>query len=297
MRRALILGFLCLYVTESAHARELPQRGAMTCDLLLDMVTFAPATAAPTIERDRMQMFGSPEAAGGSVKYLPFGDCDEASMTCWSGGRYLFDTPEQAADYRDMLDAYNYGGTLFLDRPEFLDAECFAWDTVGAATFATYDEFRAIRTVRWQVPAEDDLAVDLRVLWPRVRRAAQHGGAEAVWLLYSQDRAHVAVVLLADDASVLAGLTPAISFGTPEYDRTLSVLTIWRPFVPGDQGEPSAWPNSPPLPEPACGDGVCEPSRGEDGVSCAVECAPGCGDGICDADESNTSCPSDCFWF
>jgi hypothetical protein len=41
-----------------------------------------------------------------------------------------------------------------------------------------------------------------------------------------------------------------------------------------------------------CGNGKCEPDKGESAQSCAIDCA--CGNGTCDAGESCQSCPADC---
>jgi hypothetical protein len=78
------------------------------------------------------------------------------------------------------------------------------------------------------------------------------------------------------------------------FDRTQWVFTVWFPFVPGDRGPASLWLNSPPFPAPSCGDGVCEPSRGESGSTCPADCAPACGDAVCEPGETTDACPSDC---
>ena len=64
-----------------------------------------------------------------------------------------------------------------------------------------------------------------------------------------------------------------------EMDRTQWVLTHWYPFVLGDKGKPSYWPN-PFFPVPYAGDGVCEVSRGENAPNSGGDCAPMCGNGI-----------------
>jgi len=79
------------------------------------------------------------------------------------------------------------------------------------------------------------------------------------------------------------------------FDRTQWVLNIWFPFVLGDRGEPSLWTHSPPLPEPSCGDSVCEVSRGERHATCPGDCPPSCGDGVCQTGEDTHNCPGDCW--
>jgi hypothetical protein len=70
-------------------------------------------------------------------------------------------------------------------------------------------------------------------------------------------------------------------------------LTRWAPFAGGDQGPPSQWPNSPPLPQPSADDGLCEPSRGETSTTAPADCLPSCGDAVADASETTLNCPSD----
>jgi hypothetical protein len=82
--------------------------------------------------------------------------------------------------------------------------------------------------------------------------------------------------------------------GARTFDRTEWVFTVWFPYSFADSGAASLWPWSPPLPQPGCGDGVCEPSRGESGASCAADCPALCGDGVCQAGEDTHNCPSDC---
>jgi len=62
---------------------------------------------------------------------------------------------------------------------------------------------------------------------------------------------HVGSRLLADVAAAVGVGEAFDAAGWPNlFDRTQWVLTIWFPFRPGDRGEPSVWPNSPPFPAP-----------------------------------------------
>ncbi|MCB9719835.1 MAG: hypothetical protein H6756_03085 [Candidatus Omnitrophica bacterium] len=46
---------------------------------------------------------------------------------------------------------------------------------------------------------------------------------------------------------------------------------------------------------PCCGDGTCDSGSGEDGITCAADCAaPVCGDTICNGTEDPCTCPGDC---
>ena len=87
---------------------------------------------------------------------------------------------------------------------------------------------------------------------------------------------------------------PLEDLGPRTFDRTEWVFSVWFPFEKGDSGRAALWPWSPPFPGPGCGDGVCEPSRGETSESCPQDCPAKCGDAICEAGENTMNCPSDC---
>lgn len=95
-------------------------------------------------------------------------------------------------------------------------------------------------------------------------------------------------------AAPLGAIFDSLSGWTRTLDRTQWVLTVWFPFVLGDHGQPSLWPNSPPLPVPHEADGVCEVSRGETSVSAPSDCGPLCGNKVCNAGENTLNCPGDC---
>lgn len=45
---------------------------------------------------------------------------------------------------------------------------------------------------------------------------------------------------------------------------------------------------------PACGDGFCNDSAGENNFNCPADCLPFCGDGMCNGSETSSSCILDC---
>lgn len=286
---------------------ELPHEGAFSCDLTIDPLT-PPSELPPAIERDRMLMAGQP---GMRQKHLPLGP-DPATGELIGGGRYLFETAEQAAAYAHFVEhEFVVDGTHFFDRDVFLAHDCHAWGVIGAHDFAPIETQIIVRTERWQVP-HDNQRPRLRTLWPAIRSTAGARGYTSVWLLYNRRENLVQLVYFADrvipsnplvpDVVSLEALALAPPLGAPlqttawtrDMDRTQWVLSIWFPFVAGDQGEAALWPHSPPLPGPSCGDGLCEPSRGEDASTCATECGTTCGDAVCDAAEDDRNCPSDC---
>ena len=307
----------CLYVAIGfsiapvlAHGIEpanVAAEGAFTCDFQVDPTQFSLDELAPAIERDRIYMARQP---GMLHKHIPIRP-DPASLTFFAGGRYLFDTFENAKDYKDfVVNRFVLDGIQFLDRPYFLNPDCHAWATIGAHDFGDiHDSQIVLRTERWVVPAANQRVL-LMQRWPAVRLEAQRRGLTSVWLLYNKQEQLVSFVYFANragpdpgtaDVASLAALEASPPLGQPFadlswtriFDRTQWTLTIWFPTVFPDRGEPSLWPNSPLFPEPGPTDGVCEPSRGEDHSTAPDDCSPHCGDGVWDADENNASCPSD----
>src|SRR5207302_3717284 len=145
-----------------------------------------------------------------------------------------------------------------------------------------------------------------------IRAAAKANGMATVWLAYNEEENLATLIYMHDrvvpynpnvpdfaSLGFLAGQPPLgdalVSQGfTRNFDRTQWVFTAWLPYVAGDHGDPSLWPNSPPFDEPFCGDGVCEVSRGESHGSCAADCQTHCGDAICQSGETDLNCPGDC---
>lgn len=282
--------------------------GAFTCDLTVAGSELNDPLFPAIIERDRMYMAEQP---GMFHKHIPL-RIDAVSGNLLAGGRYLFDTATNAEKYKRYVANFTLDGVKFFDRPYFLDHDCHAWSVIGAHDFADIHSSQVIvRTERWQVPAENQRTL-LTEKWPAIRAEAASRGLTSAWLLYNKQEQLVALVYFADRIVPRNELVPdfvsleALEFATPlghifydqtwtkTFDRTHWVLNIWFPFVLGDHGEPSLWPNSPPLPEPSCNDGVCEVSRGESHATCPGDCPPGCGDGACQTGENTQNCPGDC---
>jgi hypothetical protein len=229
-----------------------------------------------------------------------------------SGGRYLFDTVENAEAYKSWVENdFVLDGTHFFDRPYFLNPDCHAWSVVGAHDFADIHTSQIVlRTERWRVPQENQRDV-LKTRWSTILAEAGQRGLSSAWLLYNKREQLVSLVYFADrvapkdpqalDGASLLALETAQPPGhvfddrpwSKAMDRTEWVLTSWFPFTLGDHGEPSPWPNSPPLPQPYAGDGVCEVSRGENATNSRSDCPSKCGDGIQQPDENTKNCPGD----
>lgn len=282
-------------------------RGAFTCDFTIP-ANF-PLDVAPVIERDRMFMAARP---GMQRKQIPM-SFDNANGNLLSGGRYLFDTRQQAAKYKNWVENdFVLDGTHFFDRPYFISPDCHSWRVVGAHNFQDLQQQAVLRTERWSVPQASQLHT-LKQLWPQMMAAAAERGLTGAWLLYNKEERLVQIVYFADriapqdpfvpDFASLGALESSAPLGaifdgqsgwTKTFDRTQWVLTVWFPFVLGDHGQPSLWPNSPPLPEARIGDGVCEVSRGENHANAPADCGPKCGNGVCNAGENTQNCPGDC---
>lgn len=283
-------------------------RGSFTCDFALpgdvplDQV-------APIIERDRMYMAERP---GMQRKQIPL-RFDFATGNLLSGGRYLFDSKQDAVDYKAWVENdFILDGIHFFDRPIFISPDCHSWGVIGAHNFQDLPQQVVVRTERWSVPHHNQKE-KLKQKFPALLAAAQQRGLTGVWLLYNKQEQLAQIVYFADrivpqdplmpDFASLGALESAPPLGaifdnqpgwTKMFDRTQWVLTVWFPFELGDQGLPALWPNSPPLPEAYPGDGVCEVSRGENNVNAPGDCGPNAGNGVCDAGENTQNTPGDC---
>lgn len=302
---------------------RIPARGAFSCDFTLDFTRFT-EPVGPVIARDRVLMqrfaleYTDPDDPGMLQKHIPF--LQNSPTTALAGGRYLFQSRRQAAQYEEFVtQRFEYpAGTQFLDRPEFADPECRDWTVLAARRFGPIEEETAFRTERFDtgranVWEELHLALQLlRDVPALVAEAANRGYSEVqvlhnlrdhkVQLVYFHPRA-LPVSSEAPDVAAFGSLVEAAPLDaglenrhalTKVFDQTHFTLTTWLPYAPGDTGQGAVWPNSPPFPEPTCGDGVCSPSRGEDGSSCSADCTADCGDTVCQAGESPTTCPTDC---
>lgn len=279
-------------------------RGAFTCDFTLP-ASLPLDQVAPIIERDRMYMAERP---GMQRKQIPLA-IDFATGNILSGGRYLFDTKQDAVKYKSWVENdFVLDGIHFFDRPYFLSPACYSWGVIGAHNFKDLPKQVVVRTERWSVPHESQMQT-LKQKFRALLATAEESGLTGVWLLYNKEEQLAQLVYFADRIASpdpfasLGALQSATPLGatfnnqpgwTKTFDRTQLVLTVWFPFELGDHGLPSLWPNSPPLVMPNESDGVCEVSRGENYVSAPNDCGPTCGNRVCDLGENTQTCPGDC---
>jgi hypothetical protein len=296
-----------------AHAlTDPPNWGGFSCDLTISG-SVPILQLPPAIERDRMYMASRPGMIG---KDIPLSidphSPDPAKPNFFSGGRYLFSNPLDAAKYKNFVEnQYALDGVPFFQRPYFSEPDCHTWITVGARDFAEAPLERVVvRTERFRTGPGNQLPF-LVSKWPQVSAAAAAQGLTTVYLWYNPLERLVSVVSFdglvgppnptsPDFASILAlqsapGLGQSV-FGsqgwTVEMDRTQWVLTHWYPFVLGDTGKASYWPNV-FFPVPYAGDGVCEASRGENALNSGGDCVPTCGNAIANLGETSLNCPGD----
>jgi hypothetical protein len=310
---------------EPIHTRghEIDARGAFSCDFGLDLTKTSAALGAE-IERDRIFLQREtldetrPKTPGMIQKHIPF--TPTTATSGFSGGRYLFEGRLQAAVYADYIKRrFVYPANMqFLQRPEFSEPECRDWSVVTAWNFSAVDGHTAMRTLRYDTGRReliDELELSARLfkLAPEIVEEAQERGYAEVHLLHSMADHKVQLVYFVSrmtpqnqeqpDLAALSKISTDLQLGvelalkahlTRVFDRSGLVLTIWQPYTPGDHGAAALWPNSPPIPGPACGDGVCVPSQGESGTACPADCTLTCGDAVCQPDETLDACPSDC---
>ncbi|HEX2191304.1 MAG TPA: hypothetical protein VHG51_20505, partial [Longimicrobiaceae bacterium] len=236
--------------------------GAFTGDF--GIAPGAPVDQVPAfIETDREVMAARP---GMRQKHVPI-TVDEAGRP-FCGGRYLFDTWENAEDYRRWVtEEFVVDGVPFPERPLFVDPVFLSWRVAGAHDFRPVEEHRAVRFERWAL-APEVTEDQLTALWDRVRAAADRRGLASAWLLWSDERREAGLVTVAGsaDSRRSAELDPELldllegpdavgkiveqrGTGTRVFDRTGWVWTLWLPLA-GAGEPPSLWPNSPPLPAP-----------------------------------------------
>jgi hypothetical protein len=204
-------------------------------------------------------------------KYTPL-RFDPATGARQVGGRYLFETWENAADYNTFTtkELEFEPGVKFWDRPFFLGVDRHVWRVTGAHDFTPLATTHyASRLERWTYAGENVQRL-LEQAWPAVREDAGRQGLASAWLLFQPGEKQIGILTVAaksdgrdpaDAASrSVAALEQAGSAGrflpaelAPEkvFDRTSLILTMWLPQSRLAGGAPSAFPTAPvhPLPQ------------------------------------------------
>jgi len=223
-----------------------------------------PHEAPAVIDRDRLHMAARP---GFNRKLLPLG-VDPATGAAYSGGRYLFDTYENAVAFGDWVaNGFELDGTMFVNRPDFIDVELRVLRVLGAHDFKDVHSHQHVcRAEFWSLSGRD--AVDsIASQWPSLRDEAADRGCSSLWLVHDDVKGRIGLVTVAErvpgadgkgpDFRSVEALASQPSLGArwessgraqKVFDRSHWVFNIWFPRVAGLDAEPALWPNSPPLP-------------------------------------------------
>jgi hypothetical protein len=283
-------------------------RGATFCDYQL--LPVLPVDLAPAIiERDRMYMAAQP---GVIFKYLPLTLPTDGDPYLYSGGRYLVDTVKHAREYAHwILNDYRLDGVPFAERPYFVRTECTAYSVIGLQDFKDlHSTHHVVRTERFELP-EGNHRGYLQSRWKELVVEARARGMSSVWLVYNAEARLAAFVYTFErvgevdpqtpDFATLSALESAPSLGehlarpgwVKTQDVTQFVWGLWFRFAPGDRGRPTLWPNTPALPAPFAGDGLCLVGAGENHENSPSDCPPTCGNAIAEPGETSVNCPGD----
>jgi hypothetical protein len=283
-------------------------RGATFCDYKLHPTL--PVTQAPAfIERDRAYMAAQP---GVIFKYLPLTLPTASDPYIYSGGRYLVDTVKHAQEYAHwVINDYRLDGVQFSERSYFVRTECTAYSVIGIKDFKELrSTHHVMRTERFSLP-EGNHRGYLESRWNELVVEARARGMSSVWLVYNPEARLAAFVYTLEsvgkedpavpDFATLSALESAPSLGAhlarPGWVKTQDVTQfiwgLWFRFSPGDMGLPTVWPNSPALPTPFSGDGLCLVSAGENHENSPSDCPTACGNGIAEQGETSVNCPGD----
>ena len=241
----------------------IPCEGAVFDDFLL--TDHLPPDQAPQIiERDRLIMAARP---GLNRKLLPL-RIEPETNRAYCGGRYLFDTYENALAFSDWCQhEFAIDGVLILERPDFAEVTAQTYRVIGAHDFKDLSNHQVVyRTELWRAH-DSTFAERLPTQWPGLRDRAAEDGKSALWLLYNEDVQEIAMVTVSDrvgarrddelDFDSLRAVENAPSYGAEweaegavakSFDRSHWVFTIW--FPNDAHAKAPRWPNSPPLPAP-----------------------------------------------
>ncbi|OAQ69816.1 hypothetical protein VFPPC_13261 [Pochonia chlamydosporia 170] len=243
---------------------DIPALGAVTVELLLGVPGIPLQGCIDQQYKDSQIMDKRP---GMYLKYMPY-RYDEVTAKVFTGGSYLFDTWENAKEYKRWVgEDYEVGEpkAKFLEQPLFETSSCRVWKVIGAHSFAPIEEHAVGRLQYWSAKGEN--AEDsLRDIYPKLKTAAEVQNAAAFWLLFDPEN-NVFGIQLAfkkaegnDEAAArrtlaVAASKPSLEHLMPEgfcekslFDRTSLFLTLWLPKSRAAGGCERLIPNHPVVP-------------------------------------------------
>jgi hypothetical protein len=220
-------------------------------------------TLVDRVEIERRSMDIRP---GMRHKYTPL-RFDPATGARQIGGRYLFDTWDDAVDYDTFTstELEFEPGVKFWDRPFFLGVDRHIWRVTGAHDFTPLATTHYVtRFERWMYSGRD-VQLLLEQAWPTVRENAGGQGLASAWLLFQPEEEQIGILTVAakadgwdpaDAASrsvtalerthSLGRFLPAELGAEKVFDRTSLMLAMWLPQSRLAGGAASAHPAAPP---------------------------------------------------
>jgi hypothetical protein len=241
------------FTSDFAIPDDIPMQG------LVDMVE---------IERRTMDV-----RPGMRQKYMPL-RFDPATGVRQVGGRYLFDTWDNAVDYNTFTseELEFEPGVKFWDRPFFLGVDRHIWRVTGAYDFTPLATTHyASRFERWTYNGGTVERL-LEEVWRTVCENAGWQGLASVWLLFQPEEGQIGILSVAareggrgpadaaarsltalEEAESVGRFLPAELGAEKVFDRTSLILSMWLPKSRLAGGAPSAFPAAPihPLPQVA----------------------------------------------
>jgi len=243
---------------------EIKAEAAFTADLILDerVTDIAVAVNQQNMSRREMDL-----RKGMYIKYVPYHP-HPVTGQIMVGGRYLFDTWENAMAYEDWTtNVYEVGNPpqTFWKAPMWKKVDVWAWRVVGACSFSHPETHGLHRLQRWSYEGSN-IEDELRQLYPTIRDAAQARGAAAVWLLYQPDDKLVSILTVMKapetlttesvyDAIENLAAQPSLGSLLPSklrprsiFDRSSVNLAVWTPVSRAAGGAEQFTPLAPVLP-------------------------------------------------
>jgi len=270
--------------------------GAFTCEFEVSN-EFQLRLVPPLIERDRMYEAACPGFIRAQVPALISGDTRQPSS------RILFDTYDHALRFEHwLMNDFELDGMPYLERPIWAHPrpDCHSWEVLARTELAPPRDSQGMtRAERFTAHSRAALLAH----WEGIKEAALARGYTAVWLLYSEPEQLASLVYFAPGTPAALDAMPSISEDQPlsrvldgiarktTFDRSGWIISVWYPFVFGDNGQASDWPVT--MIHPYRGDGVCEISQRETFATAPEDCLPTCGNGVQDDGEDTRDCPGD----
>ncbi|EGY16050.1 hypothetical protein VD0002_g5107 [Verticillium dahliae] len=250
-------------VIEGYKVGEIAARAAFTSDIILaDGIDLTTAVSQQEFARRQMDT-----RKGMYIKYVPY---QPHSVTGQAvvGGRYLFDTWDDALDYDDWTtNVFETGDPpqKFWSSNIFQKVDRWIWRVSGACQFFLPETHGFTRFQRWEYDG-DNVEEELRGVYPSLREAAKARGAAGIWLFYQPDAKLIGILTIMKKPEVLTtkslyealeDLKAQPSFGSlipstlsprSVFDNSALILAMWLPVSRSVGGANQDTPLAPVLP-------------------------------------------------